>query len=267
MEGLAPELGPTIDDLVEIARQGGEAGATRRTIRYWRSQGFVLSPGRVGRDWRYPLAALGQVDTVARWRQQNVETDLLRFTLYIETATIAAAGGLALARALLLPWEAGIERASAELRADPEALRREAGTAARMRGRAPLPHRVRGVSLDERTLAMMYALAQMFSVPISPEETVQGAHQLERVLGLRSGRGGAERDLSDIALKPERAEFARRGVEYAVAWLPAMVPTFTHVFGPALVPFLDVIDERAEKLTRGLRPALRRIPQQRAQPR
>ncbi|MGH9173270.1 MAG: hypothetical protein ACRD1H_02870, partial [Vicinamibacterales bacterium] len=261
------ELGPTIDELVQIARDGGEEKATRRTIHGWVNKGLVLRPGRAGREWRYPNAAVGQADTVARFRQRGTDPQLLRFALFIETGTIPADEAVRIARDFLSSWHVIVKTHAARFRADPEAMRDEAAGAARMRGRSPLPHRVR-VQLDEREIAMTYAIAHMFSVPLSPDEEDHGAHQLERVVGLRSGRGGAERDLSDVALKPDewptdidaltdavsaaspdRIEFARRGVEAAVAWMPALRSVFVAAFGASSAPLVDILEEWSEKLT------------------
>lgn len=268
VEDLATKIGPAIDDLVDIARQAGAQVATRRTIRTWVSQGLVSRPQRRGREWRYPTAAIGQVDTVARWRHRRAAREQIRFALFIETGTVAPPAAVTVARGFLERWEEAVAHEGSRLRKDPDALHQEAAKAAKMRGRAAPPHRVRGVSLDERTLAMTLALGEMFSVPIEPERADAGLHHLERILGMRSGRGGAARDLDDITLKPsdwpddpavlraalakatpERVDFARRGVEFAVVWMPAMAATFASAFGAPFVPLADILAEWAEKLT------------------
>ena len=60
------------------------------------------------------------------------------------------------------------------------------------------------------------AVGDMFSAPLPPDEEEQGALKLEHVLGPRSGRGGGERDLSDVALKPD---------EWPTDIAPQAVPT------------------------------------------
>jgi hypothetical protein len=264
---VANELGPTIDELVQIARDAGKEKAARRTIHGWVSKGLLLRPGRAGREWRYPNAAIGQADTVARFQRRGIDPQLLRFALFIETGTIPADEAVRIARDFLSSWHVIVQTHAARFRADPEAMRDEAARAARMRRRSPLPHRVRA-RLDEREIAMTYAIAHMFSVPLSPDKEEHGAHQLERVVGLRSGRGGPKRDLSDVALKPDewptdidaltdavstaspdRIEFARRGVEAAVAWMPALRSVFVAAFGASSVPLADIVEEWSEKLT------------------
>jgi hypothetical protein len=115
---------------------------------------------------------------------------------------------------------------------------------------------------------MTFAVARMFSVPLSPTEEEHGAQQLERIVGLRSGRGGLERDLSDVSMQPqewptdigslakavsaassERIEFARRGVELAVCWMPALRSTFTAAFGVSVAPLTDILEEWTARLT------------------
>lgn len=268
MEGVSGELGPTVDELVEIARAAGEKNAGRRTIHHWVSKRNVARPGRVGREWRYPSVAIGQVETVARLRQRGIDPALIRFALFIETATVPPAEALALCHDFLVAWDEVLEREGRRLRHDANALQDEAATAARMRARSPLPHRVRGVSFDARTLAMTLAMARLFDVPLGSEQADEGLHHLERILGLRGGRGGADRDLAEVTLKPadwpgdagslhaalesatpQRIEFARRGVEFAVVWLPAMSATLAAWFEPSATPLVDIFEEWAEKLT------------------
>lgn len=51
--GVVPfELGPTIDDLVELAQAAGLDSASRGTIRHLVAQGVVEHPRQQGRKWR-----------------------------------------------------------------------------------------------------------------------------------------------------------------------------------------------------------------------
>lgn len=262
------ELGPTIDELVEAARVAGRPEATRRTIRHWVSKGLVSTPSRAGREWLYPVRSSGEVDTVARWRKRGVSLDQTRFAVFIEIGSGAPEAALALTQEFVASSEHALAAASASFRGNPEILRDEATKAARMRGRAPLPHRVRGVSLAERTLALILVMSEMFSVPLDADTTVAGMYQLERILGLRSGRGGSERDLTAITIQPsdlahdptallralslatrERVELARRGVEFAVVWMPALRATLVAEFGVSSAPLVDMVAEWEEKLT------------------
>lgn len=268
MTETGEELGPTIDDLVEAARAAGQPGASRRTIRYWVSRELVSQPARSRRDWRYPLRALGEVDAVTRWRQRGATAEETRFAVFIETGGGSPDAAVVYAREFLAAWEESVSTAAADVQANPELLHEEAARAARMRGRAPLPHRVRGVSMDERALAIAVAMSEMLGAPSDPDTTAEGLFQLERILGLRSGRGGADRDLADVSVAPshlahdpaelrraldratlQRIEFARRGVDFAVVWMPALRATLAAEFGPAAAPMIDIIAEWAEKLT------------------
>jgi DNA-binding transcriptional MerR regulator len=264
----AEEFGPTIDDLVEAARAASQLGASRRTIRYWVSRRLVSAPARTGRSWRYPLRTFGEVEAVTRWRGRNATLDEIRFAVYIETGGGSPEGAIAYARQFLEAWEQSISAAAADAQANPEVIEEEAAKAARMRSRAPLPHRVRGVSLDERELAIAVVMSEMLGTPQDPETSEAGVFQLERIVGLRSGRGGADRDLGDVGFAPrqlaqdpaelraaldratpERIEFARRGVDFAVVWMPALRATLASEFGPAGAPMIDIIADWAEKLT------------------
>jgi DNA-binding transcriptional MerR regulator len=268
MTDAAEEFGPTVDELVEIARAAGQPGASRRTIHHWVSRKLVSSPVRSGRGWRYPLRSIGEVDAVARWRQRGATLDETGFAVFIETGGGSPQEAVGFARAFLKAWERSISAAAVDARAGPGLLEKEAATAARMRGRAPLPHRVRGVSLDERALAITVVMSEMLGMPRDPDTAAHGLFQLERILGLRSGRGGADRDLSDVGMKPgelshdpaelraaldratpERIEFARRGVDFALVWMPALSATLAAKFGAAYAPLVDIAAEWAEKLT------------------
>jgi hypothetical protein len=87
VDEVALELGPTIDELVDVAIEAGEATAKPRTIRHWVSKGYVSRPRQQGRAWRYPVAAIGQVDTIARLRARGVHPDFFSFALFIEAGT------------------------------------------------------------------------------------------------------------------------------------------------------------------------------------
>lgn len=269
MDAFALELGPRIDDLVQVAREGGEAGATRSTIHYWVSRGYVLAPRQQARRWRYPNVAVGQVDTIARLRLRGVHRDFFEFAQYVEAGTGEPETARRFTLTFLTLWKERLAAERERLAMDPEALRREAAAAARMRGRrAPLPHRVR-TTLDERTQAMLYTLSSLIGASLSSQDEEDGLLQLERLVGLRSGRGGASRDVSELsvassewptdpnrllsaleAASPERLEFARRGVELGVVWFPPLRSLFGGALGPAAsVTLVDVIAEWERMMT------------------
>lgn len=268
MDAFAGELGPTIDDLVDLAHAAG-AEIKPRTIRGWVEKGYISKPLQRGRKWRYPNVSIGQVDTLARMRARGVHPDFFRFGLYVE----AGSGEPEQVRTFLVEylgyWDQAVTGIKDKL-ADPEALREEAAKAARKKGKtAPFPHRVR-MRLGERTLAMQFVFASLSSRPLSDEAQAQGQFQLERLVGLRSGRGGTTRNVSDLIALPsdwppdadaltravravsvERLEFTRRSIEIGAVWFPAMRSLLASAaLGPAAsAPLVDVMDEWAEKLT------------------
>lgn len=125
------------------------------------------------------------------------------------------------------------------------------------------------MTLDERTQTMLFTLSSLIGASMSPQDQEAGLHQLERLVGLRSGRSGATRDVSELTVKPdawptdsdrliraveaatpERLEFARRGIELGVVWFPPLRSLFGSTLGPAAsVPLMDVIAEWEKMLT------------------
>src|SRR4051812_10669943 len=108
-------------------------------------------------------------------------------------------------------------------------------------------------------------MSEMLGAPRDPETAAAGVFQLERILGLRSGHGGTDRDLGEVFVRSqlaedpaelqaaldranlERIEFARRGVDLAVVWMPALRATIASDIGSAGAPIIDIIAEWAEK--------------------
>lgn len=247
---------PTIDRLVEIARASGKATASSRTIRHWVSRGWVDPPRRAGRDYRYPLRAVGQVDTLARWNPRSRGVPLVRFALFIEVDSVDVKEALEFARRNAAKWQSDLEAERARLRG-PELLRREAEKAAAMRGRnSALPRQVR-TSAEERVAAAHEALQLMLDPGAST--TSVGVAMLERTLGLRSGRGGASRETplaltnrdieamdaenvraSLVAAGPAQAKVARHLVELLCVWFPALLPSLAATATPQDAKFLEI---------------------------
>lgn len=252
-------LGPTIDDLVSLAQAAGLPKANRRTIRGMVERKLVVSPGRVGRSWRYQNVAIGQVEAVSRHRSLGAASHLIPLVVFVETGIGDLRAIRALACELLQAWEVELAADLARLRGDPSALTAEVARAARMRRDAPLPRRVRA-RLEDRELAMLYGFAQMLGTPLSDHVAAEGAYQFERLLGLRSGRGGSTRDLSELLprdhewrLDPgalaealarasaERIELARRIAEAMILWMPALHSVMLAELGVTAVPILDIL--------------------------
>jgi hypothetical protein len=256
---------PDIDDLVAIARTAGRVRTTRRTIRYWVGRDLVDGPVRLGRDPRYPLRTIGQVDTLARLPIRTHGIDRVRFALFIETDSVPVEDAIGIAAARIDAMRASVSASREQAARDPELLRAEVKRAARLRvGNSVLPREVR-MSLDEReqALAQLVGLAlgvQLVGVP-------SGMSAIERALGLRSGRGGAsretplaltEKDLAAIdpeamyeavrAATPTRARIARNVVELLCVWFPALVPSLLMTPSTAEPKFLEVVRAAGDAL-------------------
>lgn len=255
---------PTIDDLVLVARAGGKRDATGRTIHYWRSRDLVSKPSRDANGYHYPLAALGEVDGVVRWGFSQTRADLIRFARYIEAGTVAPADARQACVSILNRFRGGVDEAYELQRRGREAVREQAEVAARIRGRgAVLPRRVR-VPFDQRVAALVYVLNEFFDLSDKPEQHAEGLHYLQRIVGLRSGRGGRDRDLSEIMPPPEEwkinldaliaavksatddaAQSARKSVEMVCVWFPALLPALAPYVGAQDVALFDIAKEFA----------------------
>jgi hypothetical protein len=249
---------PNIDDLVAIARATGRVRTTRRTIRYWVDRDLVDGPVRLGRDPRYPLRTIGQVDTLARLPIRTHGIELVRFALFIETDSVPVADALGIAVTRIDAMRTSVSASREQAARDPELLRAEVRRAARLRaGNSVLPREVR-MSLDEREQALAQLVGLALGVKLVGVPTGMGA--IERALGLRSGRGGAsretplaltEKDLAAIdpealyeavrASTPTRARITRNLVELLCLWFPALVPSLLMSPNTTERKFLQVV--------------------------
>jgi hypothetical protein len=115
------------------------------------------------------------------------------------------------------------------------------------------------MSLDDRVATFSFLFSLALSVGLDSDERQRGQFQLEPAFGLRAGQGGSTRDVSHLmgqveqwrvdmgALRaavrdapPEAAELARRFVEIACLWLPALLPIFASALAAEEKPFLDI---------------------------
>jgi hypothetical protein len=257
---------PSIDELIAVAQAAGRANASRRTIRHWVEQGFVDGAVCSGTDPRYPLRAVGQVDTVARFSIRQHGIDMVRFALFIETDSVPVEQALRIATARIDALRAAAAQAKEQLATDPNALREEIERGARLRAaNSVLPREVR-MSLQEReqALAQLVGAALGASCGGGPDSLVS----LERALGLRSGRGGLSRTTplaltpKDIAAMnpdvmhealvnatPVRARIARDLVEMLCVWFPALVPGLLATASGVDYKFLQVVQSRRSEQT------------------
>ncbi len=182
---------PSIDDLVAIARSAGRARTTKRTICHWVERDLVDGPVRLGRDPRYPLRTVGQVDTLARRPIRTHGIEMVRFALFIETDSIPVTDALKIAATRIDAMRTEVSTSREQATRDPKLLRAEVKRAAQLRGRnSVLPREVRmSLAERERALAQLVGLALGVHVDGVPA----GMDAIERVLGLRSGRTSSRR--------------------------------------------------------------------------
>jgi hypothetical protein len=255
---------PSIDDLVSIGRLAGRLDARRRTIRYWVSRGLVDRPVRLGRDPRYPLRTVGQVDTLARLSIRRLGLGVVRFALFVEADSIPVQDALRIATVRIDAWKTGASAYKEQAGRDPELVRAEVKQAARLRaGNSVFPREVR-LSLEERETALAQAVGFLLGKQIDGVPDGMGA--IERALGLRSGRGGATRETplaltnKDLAAfdpeamheavvnaTPVRARIARNVLELLCLWFPALIPSLLTTSNSTESKFLQVVQTRADQ--------------------
>ncbi len=250
---------PTTADLIQIARTSGRPGASLSTIRHWRNQGLVSPPFRHEGVWRYPLAAVGEVDLLARYGRRELGDDLLEFARYVETSVGDLASVKDLCVRLLTTFRPGAAEAAALAAQGPEAIHATAAEMARQRGtNAFFPREVR-MGLQQRVDAHEYMLSKLLGVEVQAELQSNGPAQMARGLGLHSGHGGPGVDISEVlpdvgqwqldletlieAVRDttrELAELARRSVAVQHLWMPAMFSALWEDAGPRDVALLRV---------------------------
>jgi hypothetical protein len=250
---------PSIDDLVAVAHAAGRQRTTRRTVRHWVERGLVDGSVRSGRDPRYPLRTVGQVDTLARLSIRTHGMEMVRFALFIETDSVPAEDPLDIVATRIDSMCVATSASREQAARDPEILRAEVKRAARLRaGNSALPREVR-MSLQEREQAFAQLAGLMFKVHLAGVPSGMGA--VERALGLRSGRGGlagetplalTEKDLAAIdpkvmyeavmAATPIRPRIVRNLVELLCLWFPAIIPTMLRTTNMGETKFLQVIE-------------------------
>jgi len=187
------------------------------------------------------------------------------FALFIETNSGSPAGALrTVAEYLDLQRKNMAEAREAAVR-DPELLHAEIKRAARMRAdNSVLPREVR-VPLAERDQAIAQMVQAGLGVPLDGVPAGFGA--VERVLGLRSGRGGKTRDprlaftekdidvfdpnalheAAQIATS-RHARIARNCTELLCVWFPALTPSLMMTSKTADSKFLQVVQSASDGL-------------------
>jgi hypothetical protein len=243
-----------------------------RSLELWRYRGLLprgeQPSGRAA--WLYPPVSKSQLLRLLHWREKTRSLDLILIALWIEGFKIDIADARASLRAFVDAWEremTGELDGAGDVSTAIEVLARKF---AGKRGKAALP-RIARMTMDERTRACAYALAFAFNDEGEIARRKGDAGLLERMLGMRSGRGGGlatvmpldEDTLRLAGLRPpgqlravfdsaadDEFEFVRRLLHVVIVWMPLLIPQFIEHFGEQARP----VGELASKLLEDLPP-------------
>lgn len=260
----------TAADLIAAAGEHGYE-VSARSLELWRYRG-LLPRGRrapTGRAvWRYPPETESQLLRLLHWRERTRSLDLIRLALWVEGFAIDLDGVRTSLLAFVDSWARALARDLGGGQDISATIDRLARKAARMRGRRAIPRKVR-MTADERTRACAYALAFMLGAEEEVARRSDDAILLERMLGLRSGRGGGmagvmplEENMLRLArlpspdslrallqdAQPQEFELVRRIAQMIVVWLPLFLPVFLEQFGARAVALVDVAGQLFEDM-------------------
>lgn len=176
--------------LIELAAKH-DFKVRARSLELWRYRGLLprgeQPTGRAA--WLYPPVSKSQLLRLLHWREKTRSLDLILIALWIEGFKIDIADARASLRAFVDAWEREMTReldGAGDVSTAIEVLARKF---AGKRGKAALP-RVARMTMDERIRACAYALAFAFNDEDEIARRKGDAVLLERMLGLRTGRGG-----------------------------------------------------------------------------
>lgn len=249
--------------LIELASEQGHK-VTPRSLEDWRYKGLLPRPVRQPKGravWLYPPGAGRQLLRLLHWHARADTLHAVRIALWVEGFEINVGGVRGSLRSLL-------EKEAATATREPwpsddlsTAIDMLAGSAARMRGRAPFPRVVRMTQKD-RTRACGYALALMSGDRQEVDRRSEDARLLERMLGLRSGHsGGLAAELSPLngmnigrlqrlisvehigevidTASGEEYELVRLIGRAMLLWLPMLLPVMRPLAGQKGAPLVD----------------------------
>jgi hypothetical protein len=249
--------------LIELASEHGHA-VTARSLEDWRYKGLLPRPVRQPKGravWLYPPGTGRQLLRLLHWLARADMLHAVRIALWVEGFEIDLGGVRDSLRSLL-------DREAAAAKREPwpsddlsTAIDLMAGSAARMRGRAPFPRVVRMTQKD-RTRACAYALALMSGDQQEVERRSEDARLFERMLGLRSGHAeGLAAELSPLngmnighlqklmsvehigevidTASVEEYEIVRLIGRAMLLWLPMLVPVMRQLAGQKGAPLAD----------------------------
>ncbi len=257
-----------LDDWIDARRLialAAEQGYTvsARSLELWRYRGLLPRGEQpIGRAaWVYPPVSGSQLLRLLHWRGKTRSLDLVLIALWIEGFQIDIANARTSLRVFVDAWEQEMTReldGAGDVSSAIEALARKF---AGKRGKAALP-RIARMTSDERIRACAYALAFAFNDEAEIARRKGDAVLFERMLGLRSGRGGGlataiplDGDTLRLAgLRPpgelramldsatdDEFEFVRRLLHAIVVWLPLLIPQFIQHFGEKARPVGDLM--------------------------
>jgi DNA-binding transcriptional MerR regulator len=259
--GVVSRQEPIDAQVLQDAAAARGTRVTARQLELWRYRGLLPRPVRQsgGRGrWVYPARTIEQLHRLLYWRERAGTLDLIRIGLWIDGFPIALEGVRRALASFVDEWASMLVRERPSEKDDPTATidafaRRLAG----MRGRALVPRVVR-MTVDERTRAYAYMLAVMFDLQGEVERRSGDAWLVERMLGLRSGRGGglaaaialesvSERlarlpqpdEVSGVIadVTDDEFEFVRRLVQVMTVWTPLLLPLLLDDVGAKAEPF------------------------------
>jgi hypothetical protein len=255
-----------VEAMIAAAARSGRT-VSRRMLQRWRGQGLLPPGQRISGGpalWRYPRGSERQLLRLLHWRSRSRHHRAILLALWVEGFPIDTARVRDAFPLLIYAWE---EMAAREIQRagqgdESVAVATLGAEMARMRGRAPLPHRAR-MSMAERERAYAYMAASILASERELAIRDPDIPALERLLGLRSGRdGGLSRELglrdekgdadrlptpaeartALVGASDEELELARRGAWIAVALLPKIVKMLLRGRGAKAVDLIDVID-------------------------
>ncbi len=245
------------DRLLAVAH---EQGCSERTLEYWRYRRLFPRPRRdASGGWRYPPAAERHLRRLLHWRERARTLEAVRVALWIEGFHMELDDVRAALKILVIGAATAIRReihSAGDLSTN---IDRHARKLAAMRGRAPFPHVVR-MHQEERERAYGYLMALAAGDARELERRRDDARSLERMLGLRSGRGQGLAHLSPLetmlqlarewfsaerlcavvdARGAEDYEFVRFLARALLLWMPLLVPLMGTALGSKAVPLVD----------------------------
>jgi hypothetical protein len=201
--------GSTLDkvrapDLLELARSL-DPSVTERTLEYWRAQGLLPRPERIGQEgkrpvWSYPPGTGDQLTSLLQWRRKTKDPNMLRAALWydgfpVDTDRVRQSMAVSL-QGLIELFDKEVAKRT-DRPNDPgarwQAIQAIARTVASKRTKG-IP-RLGRQALSERSAGVALTFGLMTNEPLALQHLEADAPALERLMGVDRGRrfkpGGA----------------------------------------------------------------------------